>query len=663
MKKRIISLLLAIVLIVSTFSGCVGLDGLSLDALGYRRIYDANDLMVVAKNPAEKYILMADIDMDGKKWTPIENFSGVFDGNCHTISNLTITATAAGSENMGMFGSIAPEGIVKFLNIDNITINATETKALTIGAFAGVVEGTVQQCGAMGYIYDNREFDPSVVIGALIGRIETGASVQLTNAIASTDDAGTYTTTGLAADVALPVTYVQNNTPSLVGEYGEGVKTLTGFWRDRSYGSHRLSETMRARQKKAVDIVYAAGSVEWTTPYRLVHTSSGGTIHDQTFDPGAVYKGIPYDHTGGSLERMMHVLEEGEEGENGQIYSVQEWLAKDYGTSAWGGGNYNLNILGFTTYMGTDCSGGVAWGWFAISPVQVSDVDGVYHGGMFPYLTSAMNPSVLVQEQRGIYPVGEWTSDTYTPELAAYDVGNCTSPVAMCEYNGSEVMYEAYAQARKADCLLYGTPGGHIRMCSEDPVVIRSADGVIDPVKSYAITHEQGDGLYDRKYAGGNSSWRLNFRYTFKVLFSGSTLDDWYQRTLEQGSGPGYVPITIRALRDETVKEREIYLYPEGQKTQEIVSPVEGVFGSNYRIQAGRVIIKKGGKEVYNKTVFDAFEADQSLSRGAGKTYDLSHFHRDALEGLESGTYTFTVEALMADGEYVTIVKNQKFTI
>ena len=97
MKKRIISLLLAIVLIVSAFCGCASLDALSLDALGYRRIYSARDLMTAAQNPTEKYILMADVDMAGKKWTPIENFSGVFDGNCHTISNLTVTETAAGS--------------------------------------------------------------------------------------------------------------------------------------------------------------------------------------------------------------------------------------------------------------------------------------------------------------------------------------------------------------------------------------------------------------------------------------------------------------------------------------------------------------------------------------------------------------------------------------
>ena len=621
----------------------------------HRHIYSPTDLTQVAKNPNATYILMADLDMTGEEWIPIENFSGSFDGNGKTISNLTVTVTANGSANMGMFGSIAKAGVVRSLHLQNITLNASETIAKNIGTVAGVVEGKLEQCSAMGYIYDNRNADPAVVIGALVGRAETGATILVADTVTSTDDANTYTTTGLAADVALPVSYVQNNTPGLVGVNAEGNQQILGIWRDRSYGSHRLSEDMRQRQKTAVDAVYKTGSIKWTTPVTLTHTSKNASIHEQIFEPGVVHQGIPYDHTGGSYQRFMHVLDE-----NNQ---VREDFAKKYATSFWGGGD-NLQTLGFTAYMGSDCSSGVGWGWHQISPAQVADIDGEYQGGMCPYLTSSMIPDPDRQEAFGIYPVGEWTGAAYDPDKAAYKVVDCDSTTTIIELNGDQVIYEAYGKGRKADAIVSVKPGGHIRIYAEDPVVIRTADGTLDPERSYLVTHEQGDGLFNKLYLGTNSSWRLNYRYIFRVLLKGSTLTDAHQRRLERGSGPNYIPITIRALRDEKVKEMEIYTYPAGQDTAQIVSPVEGVFGSNYRIQAGTVIIKdQTGKEVYNKEVFDCFEGNFALSRGAGLTYDLSHFHGNALEGLPSGNYTFTIQALMGNGEYRTVVENQGFSI
>ena len=655
MKKRTLSLLLAIVLIVSLFSGCAGLDTLSLNSMGFRCIYTARDLKIAAKNPNENYILMNDVDMKDQKWTPIEGFSGIFDGNCKTISNLTVTTTAEGSVNMGMFGSVAEEGVVKFLHLKKIIINATETAAMNIGSIAGVVEGKLEQCSATGYIYDEREVDPDLIIGVLAGRVESGASVQAAASAYTIDDAGAYRTDGLAADMSLPIPYIEANGRSLVGFNAEGNPKVIGVWRDRSYGSHRLSEDIQQRQDKAEEIMRKAGTIEWTTPKTLTSTIDKLTMY---FKPGYVYIGVPYAHTGGSYERAMYVMDTVD-----GVNQVTEWLAQDYSSGRWGAGD-SLKNWGFTTYIGSDCSSAVTWGWYAISPARVKDIDGEYQGGMFPYLTNTLVPNKEDQETRGIYPVGEWTGATYSDELAAYDVTDCETTTDIINKNSDEVMYEAYALTRKADALLYADPGGHTRMSATDPIVIRDADGNINPELSYFVTNEQGGAGAIDETKGIYTTWRIHYRYTFKVMLKGSTLSTSAERMRESGNSQGYVPITIRALRDETVNPMEIYTYPAGQKTEEIVSPVQGVFGSNYRIQAGTVIIKdKSGKEVYNQQVFDCFEGNISYTRGAGLTYDLAHFHPYALDGLSSGDYTFTVIALMADGTYHTVVENQKFSI
>lgn len=55
-------------------------------------ITDRQGLEAIAQNPAGSYSLEADIDMQGSPWQPIE-FSGVLEGNGHSLLNLTIAQT------------------------------------------------------------------------------------------------------------------------------------------------------------------------------------------------------------------------------------------------------------------------------------------------------------------------------------------------------------------------------------------------------------------------------------------------------------------------------------------------------------------------------------------------------------------------------------------
>ena len=95
--------------------------------------------------------LGGDIDLGGMEWTAIgteaKNFTGTFDGNGHSISNLKMTVTEGkeGKAFMGLFG-YAKNATIKNLTVVNVDINIAcldiDHSQGHIGAIAGSLEGT-----------------------------------------------------------------------------------------------------------------------------------------------------------------------------------------------------------------------------------------------------------------------------------------------------------------------------------------------------------------------------------------------------------------------------------------------------------------------------------------------------------------------------------------
>ena len=78
-------------------------------------------------NVCAGYELMVDLNLakdygapDG--WTPISTFSGTFDGNGHTISNLFIDSTDSGDADVGLFATLGSDGV-----IENLSVTGTVT--------------------------------------------------------------------------------------------------------------------------------------------------------------------------------------------------------------------------------------------------------------------------------------------------------------------------------------------------------------------------------------------------------------------------------------------------------------------------------------------------------------------------------------------------------
>ncbi len=142
-------------------------------------IYTAEHLNALGaeSNDCGKHVkLMADIDLSGYSYdraviAPNVNdtesdsqgiaFTGVFDGNRHTISHLTVS----GVETLGLFGHIGEGGRVKNLGIEGVTVAGGDFSE-ELGGLAGRNEGEITDCYATGSVTGGAD---AADLGGLVG--------------------------------------------------------------------------------------------------------------------------------------------------------------------------------------------------------------------------------------------------------------------------------------------------------------------------------------------------------------------------------------------------------------------------------------------------------------------------------------------------------------
>lgn len=105
--------------------------------------------------------LTADISLEGADFSPIPIFGGVFDGNGHTISGLSIS----GGCPAGLFGIVQPGGEVRNLRVTGRVSPSGE--ADTLGGLAGINHGTIAGCSFQGTVSGGAR------VGGLVGVNET----------------------------------------------------------------------------------------------------------------------------------------------------------------------------------------------------------------------------------------------------------------------------------------------------------------------------------------------------------------------------------------------------------------------------------------------------------------------------------------------------------
>ncbi|MDD4292078.1 MAG: hypothetical protein PHX51_07595 [Clostridia bacterium] len=120
------------------------------------KITTVDDLMNVNDNLDRHYSLEADLDLGGMEWTPIGNreeaFSGIFDGNGHTIGNFKITGTQVFA---GLFGYST--GTIADLTVNKGTIE-------TVGDTDDMYGGLFVALSGNGSNYSNINVSGSVSV-------------------------------------------------------------------------------------------------------------------------------------------------------------------------------------------------------------------------------------------------------------------------------------------------------------------------------------------------------------------------------------------------------------------------------------------------------------------------------------------------------------------
>lgn len=178
MKKRIILAgLLAALLFVLPFG--VGATVVETEP-ETTEIHTTDDLLAMADDPAGSYTLMADLDMTGIAWKPLD-FTGTFDGNGYSILNLTITQT--GDKFMttydgnykqydtcfaGFFGTLKGARVVNLHLINLRSVIVTDYPCF-LGGIAGYSsDSTIFGCTVTGEL-ELRAHDRMFGVGGIVG--------------------------------------------------------------------------------------------------------------------------------------------------------------------------------------------------------------------------------------------------------------------------------------------------------------------------------------------------------------------------------------------------------------------------------------------------------------------------------------------------------------
>ncbi len=166
-------------------------------------ISTAEDMQSIGVNPADwgkHFLLTADIDLSGYTGTEFniigyyissfnnDPFTGVFDGNAHTLSNFTYTSTD--SDCIGLFGFAGSGALIKDLTLVTPGVNAAG-ESYYVACLVGLLKfGTITGCGISGGNISGRYYT-----GGLVGYNYWGT---ISNCYAETSVWGHSDTGGLA---------------------------------------------------------------------------------------------------------------------------------------------------------------------------------------------------------------------------------------------------------------------------------------------------------------------------------------------------------------------------------------------------------------------------------------------------------------------------------
>ncbi len=175
MMKRLLCAVLSILLLAGVCPAAMA------DQPDGVQIHTVEDLLKMTDDPAGNYILMADLDMTGVDWVPADLVGGSFDGNGHTILNLTVNTVGNTSDISydgnrktyetrfaGFFG-ILRNASVSNLTLLNIRATVICEEPCFLGSIAGgMYDSRITDCRVSGILELNAH-DRMFGVGGIAG--------------------------------------------------------------------------------------------------------------------------------------------------------------------------------------------------------------------------------------------------------------------------------------------------------------------------------------------------------------------------------------------------------------------------------------------------------------------------------------------------------------
>ena len=669
-----------------------------------------NNMISMVQEGKDKNVtfkLMADIDLKGATWQSGLVLNGTFDGNGHVISNLLVNESAYMSvgkvTTQGFFNKINRGATVKNLKLENITLAIpADSKASYVGLLSGTVTGEVHDCTTIGTIIDPRtNLTAKCYYGAIAGRVDNvtdnpviGVTIDDESILMTAETPEVTAISGKSQKVLckLAMDFAELESGSEERQFG-----ICGYapaaarnkfkqynWQDISGATTVVGATGRvyaledpiltARRQAVVDKMYEICTVEWTPSQNMtIYYYKNGTgdnagklaYSTKTWKVGETYRGMPYNHGSGSLERFETWMD-GTDSQGRLVtkttlpttsyyytYTAVRELLSGYTDTTLqtpltytdpNNNNKTYDLLGgfqvsdqaltmgetvssadhagFSRYVGNDCSQAIQWAWREVVSSDVASGGTVISG------VTQMAPTKTYQSRHGVLPVGNL-------------VPTGTSTAVWEEYaaaQGETKFFNAYAQASRGDGLImFNTPGGHSRMVAYDPICIYTynveADGYyeIDGENSYIITHEQGRSSSgtDNGVAWSSTCY-ANCVYTFDVLYNYKNYSSGI------GSRGYYMPMTLPAFHDV-----------DNDAVTSTVTYSDGVVKSNFYILSTTV----DGNEV--PTSVGQHSSTNTTTR-VGEGYRDAHVQEDvaAAHGDLTGK---TITVLLSNGDTYTV--------
>ena len=284
-------------------------------------------------------------------------------------------------------------------------------------------------------------------------------------------------------------------------------------------------------------------------------------------------------------------------------------------------GVLNVEKLSMMDTIGNNCATAVYWAWARVSTTQK---------GFGTHNLCPKNNVVLLGDLETELNGGN------------YEV---QSTKAIIEQNGDQKIFAAYASAKRGDGLVGYVKGGqhHAMLLTEDPHVVRNADGTINGTDSYVIVSEEYSRIHAVRGEDGQIQrvGGLNNKYSFQTLMR-----------------KFYLAISVAELQDPSLVEKaEVSLdLPEETALADLG---EAKVKSNYAVS--RVITRftdESGKTVYESRRYGAAKGDPKelgLFSGAATAAAVRR-------SIGVGTFRLEVSVRLANGEN-SVVYQGKCTI